>query len=224
MQPEKPAPHRPSAEFFLLCGAALRRRPVRFLTDRQSADIRRHLATVLPFDHLASALFAIDWACAWAAVEIKIGPEACRQMGASRDHFQQVFEAANALRYRLAIERPLSRTGDLDWEAFDDGLARVIDSALDHVGPARPRARRGRPPLDWRDRVISVVFSLYPEGAAKKTAGSHFEQTVEIVLELLDHEVADIHSVIVDALKRRPSPPFTVRTTPRTARGVIRRS
>jgi hypothetical protein len=190
--------------------------PIRFLDSGQQTDLTELLSTVLTGDPLIDAVAAIDFACAWAESEIRLEKKTPGWTRAERGvrfkHFSALLVHATAVQDLLrANRRPLPGTIDLDWTAFDDALATVINSTRREVAAARPGSKRGRPPEEWRDRLITVVFSVYPVGAAMKTTGSHFEETVRMLLEYLGRELEDIHSVTLDALHRQPAPPFTLR-------------
>jgi hypothetical protein len=112
---------------------------------------------------------------------------------------------------RVLAHRPeLWGEGSFDWRALEQQLAELERLVTRHIEGRTPRPRRGRTPLDWRDDLVSLAYSLYPEGEAAKSEGSHFESTVAMLLQYLDAEVNDVHSVVVDALRRQPEPPFRV--------------
>ena len=183
-----------------------------FFSEQQQEDVRVHLSELLGGDELKDALAAIDFACAYAEVEMLKSPGEWREhFDAKAWHFSRMLTFARNLRSSLRTEPPLWNTANLDWEKFDSALDQVIDSAQEHSRTEERPTRRGRPPEGWRDRLISVVHSIYPPGTAKKRVGSHFEDTVEILLGLLGREVEDVHTVILDALRRRPDPPYTVK-------------
>lgn len=62
---------------------------------------------------------------------------------------------------------------------------------------------RGRPTKLLRSELIQRIFSCYRPGKAKKSANSHFEQTVAMVLAFVNEpplgELA-LHDAIVDAI------------------------
>jgi hypothetical protein len=61
---------------------------------------------------------------------------------------------------------------------------------------------RGTPKKTHRDDIIRNIYNYYPDGTAKITVGSHFERTVEIVLDFLEPPLKDIHRTIRIALYR----------------------
>lgn len=77
------------------------------------------------------------------------------------------------------------------------------------VAPERPR---GAPRTEWRDELIAVVHAHYPATKITIATGSHFEQTIEILLNYLgvapDPEV--LHKQILRTLKAAPQVPFIV--------------
>jgi hypothetical protein len=62
----------------------------------------------------------------------------------------------------------------------------------------------------WRDRLIATVYHAYPPGTAKLSVGGHFEDTVALLLDMLNQPVSDVHNVVLGALKRCPDPPIRV--------------
>ncbi len=69
---------------------------------------------------------------------------------------------------------------------------------------ALPARGRGAPADDARDKLVSVVFAVYPPDAAKRTRGSRFEKTVEMVLGFcLGRDVEDVHRLVREALRRQ---------------------
>jgi hypothetical protein len=185
----------------------------RFFTPEQRDALDAHLAGVLSEGVRLDALAALDWACAVARASLQ--PNREREirdaLSLRRRHCHDVAHHAEALAALLRTERPLWNTASIDWPALDNMLAAVVASARVEAPPAPRGSRRGRPSTTWRDQLIAVAFSVYPAGEAKKTAGSHFEQTVEMLLEFLNAEIADTHGLVRDALSRCPDPPYKVR-------------
>ena len=63
--------------------------------------------------------------------------------------------------------------------------------------------------MEWRDRLIVTVYVAYPPGTAKKSVGSHFEDTVGMVLGWLDPVgPATLHRSILRVMDRGPAPYF----------------
>lgn len=188
-------------------------------TEDQQERLEVHLAT--KFDGHANgfsdAVFAIAEAFRYASVEIRYEDALRRERTESRRHFARLVEHAAALRSSLATERPLWNTSEINWKRLDADLETLIRSASVHA-ESKP-AKRGAPPLEWRDNLISVVFSVYPMSRAKKSDGSHFEQTVSLLLEFLGLPLSDPHKQIEQSLRRKTRggvviPPFRVISNP----------
>jgi hypothetical protein len=64
-----------------------------------------------------------------------------------------------------------------------------------------PKKPRGAPPNERRSELIRQLWRNYPKGTAKKTEGSHFEKTVQMVLSWLEPSPKDLHKTIIKALK-----------------------
>ena len=125
-------------------------------------------------------------------------------------HHKTIARLAGKLRERLGIEPPEAASDSIDWATVDALLARVAQAAATDASLTGPR-RPGRPPLYWRDNLIAFAFACYPGGAALKSADSHFEQTVELLLGFLSHDPANVHDAVVDALARQPQPEWWIR-------------
>lgn len=178
------------------------------LTEQQAQDLAEHLGEILSGEARESAVVAIDFAAAYCATGVT--PRTWRRMGdEKRVHMAAVEESANKLRGLLAQDWPQPGTVDVDWPALKATLGTVADAARAEAATF-PRAGRGRPPDEWRDGLVSVIWSIYPPGAAKKAIGSHFETTVEMVFAILGREVEAVHGVVIAALRRQPAPPFRV--------------
>jgi hypothetical protein len=192
-------------------------RPRLFLTADQEADLRAHLVPILGVgEALERALFDLDCACYLAAGRSK----SARRVEAERKvaqvtrrrhaHHKTIARLTGKLRERLGIEAPEAASDDIDWATVDALLARVAQAAATEASLTAPR-RPGRPPLYWRDNLIAFAFACYPAGEALKSADSHFEQTVELLLGFLSPDPANGHDAVVDALARRPQPEEWVR-------------
>ena len=192
-------------------------RPRLFLTADQEADLRAHLVPILGVgEALERALFDLDCACFLAAdrIESATKVEARRKVAQEtrrrHAHHKAIARLAGKLRERLGIEPPEAASEGIDWPTIDALLARVAHAATTEASLTGPR-RPGRPPLYWRDNLIAFAFVGYPAGAALKSADSHFEQTVELLLGFLSHDSANVHDAVVDALARQPQPEGWIR-------------
>jgi hypothetical protein len=68
------------------------------------------------------------------------------------------------------------------------------------LGLSQKRSK-GAPKKTDRDDLIRAIYAYYPRDKAKKTEGSHFERTVEMVLGIVDSIPKDLHKTICNALK-----------------------
>lgn len=185
-----------------------------FLTPDQRLDLHESLRDLVPDDTAReAAILAIDMACGQAKLELQHPAVIAKHMAVERQHMRAVVKAVDQLRTALEHQWPRWGLAGLDRDRLLRDLAAVRAAATTDAGP-ETRPAPGRPPLVWRDRLIAVVYSIYPEGTALKSQGSHFERLVELLLEWLGAEIDDVHSVIIDAMRRCPDPPFRV-TVPR---------
>ncbi len=192
------------------------------LSPEQIDELAEHLGEVLlDAEELATAVFAIDM----AANSCRKGAPTPSEWKELREtnHAHMLLVAARATKLRALLRadlpiglraRPLWKTAGLDWERFDADLETIADSATAEAEWGAPQKGAGRPADESRDKLISVVHNIYAEGVRSKSRGSHFERTVEMVLGHLDREVEDVHSLIVNALRRQPEPPFRVHPRP----------
>lgn len=184
----------------------------RFFTVEQETALADHLGGELGTDSILDAVLSLDLACALAVDERALAPAVRARTSASRAHMLAVLKHASALEELLRSERPLVKTAGLDWAGLDRALSNVIESARLEVEATKPR--RGRPPLHWRDVMIAIAYEAYPTGKATRTIGSHFERTVEMLLEFIGQPVEDVHSLVMDALRRQPQAPWTTKAGP----------
>lgn len=186
------------------------------LTDEQVLELRKQLRGVVKVADLDTAIVEIDEAAA-----------ACRRspLGTVFDGSMQRRLWKNEARLRRQIAYFASRLGGLvadvdprlgdfrpeipsfDWPALQEGLRLLASAAAAEAAAFQPTIQRGAPP-DWlRDRLINLIHAVYPPGAAKKSDGSHFEQTVAMVLRFIDREPGDVHGLVIAALKRWSAAP-----------------
>jgi hypothetical protein len=185
--------------------------PMPFFTPEQREELRAHLSEAIPSPQLDEALSSLDFMCKWAAAEIRLdeADPGCqsRERAALSRHLGAIKAHADNLRVLLGERHPLPGTAGIDWDQVERDLATISDAAqLER--DARQRTGGGRPAFEWRDDLIALTFSLYPAEAQLKSAGSHFELTVELLLGFLGRDVEDVHGPINQALARRPDPPF----------------
>ena len=193
-------------------------RPRLFLTADQEADLRAHLVPILGVgEALERALFNLDCACFLAtdhiesAKKVEAERKVAQETRRRHAHHKTIARLAGKLRERLGIEPPEAASDDIDWATVDTLLARVAHAAATDASLTGPR-RPGRTPLYWRDNLIAFAFACYPAGVALKSADSHFEQTVELLLGFLGHpDPANVHDALVDALARQPQPEWWIR-------------
>lgn len=168
-----------------------------FLNERQRDELSKHLDSISGMD-VESTIEMIDAACFFAKHNPEVPAPKIRKWIAE---YTQIRRAASKLVPLLSVHD------------FPKDLAiRIIEDLENLIRLASARERscsfwvgggRGRKSIIWRDDLIALVFGRYPRGAAKKSVGSHFEQTIEMILGYLNKEVSDVHGVIVDALRRR---------------------
>lgn len=198
-----------------------------FLEPDPRRDLRAHLASAIDPEQLDAAILAIDLVC-WMAKQEIDGAERLAQLpqkkraAAYRRHERARWRqlhvrhhatelAAAALKRALKNERPLVGTVGVDWKSFDEQLLIIEASARAEAEICERLQRTGRGQrMPWRDKLIALVFSLYPPDAAtlRSASRAHFVRTVTQVLFLLDHHVDNVRTVIADALRRHPEPPF----------------
>jgi hypothetical protein len=182
--------------------------------------VESHLAQVLEGEDLATALFATALAVQDAEAEVEIGtqqPGTLRKdRAAEHEHFTAMADHVNGLRRLLRGRRPLfdiyrinGVQTPFDWSAFDRALEALATSARAHVEATAPPKIRRRPPINWRDNLISVLFSVHP---SREEQDAHFTSLVTMVLDAIDPggRPSKIHQVIAGALRRNPEPPFVV--------------
>ncbi len=181
-------------------------------SDEQRADLDSHLAEIVPDD--ARRRVAVEVLESMAGLCIISASEAKEVADALRAHYLEISKTARrlkkllqedvSLQYTIAVG-PAPRPRLLDkWEApfVMQQLHRLSAGAADVI----PIATRGTPRDVHRDNLIAMIYSLYPPGAAKKTQGSHFEQTVEMVLQFVGRDIQNIHGLVLAALERTDPP------------------
>jgi hypothetical protein len=187
----------------------------------QRADLEHNLKEILAGESLNKGLIAVAIAFGEARIFIEHRHELKSLNDADREHFAAVLHHASALQALLSERRPTRHLSSRLWAPFDEelsrltlrfrtGLAAIAQSAAQHVWGTQLATGPGRTPEVWRDRLIATVYHVYPPGTAKKAQGSHFEDTVDLLLRMLGQPVSDVHSVVLGALKRCPDPPIRV--------------
>ena len=179
------------------------------LSPDERREITEHLST-----HIGPK--AIDGAVTATAIALLIARAGLDGSTTERSElYAEIRHHAECLRELMA------RIGDLErqapWERMEElGVSsKLFDTLLEAVISTfppveRPGRKGGRPRKAWRDRMIAMVFAGYPTGAAKKSHGSDFEETVAMLLRMLGEEVGDVHGAVVDALDRESPSIITV--------------
>jgi hypothetical protein len=177
------------------------------LTQEKEGELTRHLSTggVFTAEEVEDLVWAIQH---WMPVIRSPNRHELRENRYL--HFSGMVTHARALQKALASERPLWGTKDISWENFEADLARLVESAEAEVQAASPRKTRGRRPEEWRDDLIALVRSRYPE-TFKRGLRAHFEYTIALLLKFIDAEPDDIKATVRDVLRRNPQPPFSFR-------------
>lgn len=93
--------------------------------------------------------------------------------------------------------------------AVINGLPKLIQHAA-AAATAKPPRPRGAPRQRWREELFVLVRELYLPHKAVIAELSHFEDTIEMLLEFLDVRLPDIHKEIRRVLAREPGLPFVV--------------
>lgn len=182
------------------------------LTPEQAGDLDERLADVIvDVDDRYDAIAAIDTVCFEADLFKRHHDETASEQ--ERKRFQEMGRHAKELLRLLDGGRPPRvGTGQIEWEPFRTWLVAAAAAAIvEGENPQLRPPQLGRRPKTWRDRIISMVYHVYPSGAATQTTGSHFEQTVDNVLEWMNGGVENVHDLICDALRRQPEKPVDVR-------------
>lgn len=187
-----------------------------FFSDQQRADLREHLSTRLSGQALDDAIPALEHACADARFIIDYFPVVLerRVHRAKFAHYQNVFAAATRLKQLLAeapkvdkstlVDAPLHwELSGFDWDAFNVALARVISSAGTHSEDEGKHAiaGRGRPTVEWRNRLFTVACQLYPDTALNDP---HLQATCEILLDMLTTNCKNPGKIKIDDVQNLP--------------------
>jgi hypothetical protein len=179
------------------------------LDAEQEMLLKAHLLEVLTEDDLRRVLPFLDEVLGIARVQIKHPEEYKAVRKQHYKHMTLILKHARALAALLEVQMPTAQLNHGGYEIFQDRLDFLIHCAERDIESLRVRdGRKGRPSFEWRDSLIATVFHSYPKGKATKTDGSHFQQTIELLLQFLGREVENTHDVLVDALRRHPEPPF----------------
>ncbi len=185
------------------------RNPVGRLTPEQERALDAHLRLRLPAPD-AKRLFAAidDWLFYGPS---SATPDAQEWHAANRARSSRIADLARNLRAELHAEHEAEGiiAHGVDSPALDASLEKVIMMAARLAGASRP-ARRGPRTLGWREDLIGLVCAHYPPDKLSRARGSHFEETIAIVLRVLGESLGDLHSQIIRTLKRRPASPFVL--------------
>lgn len=165
------------------------KRPV--LSDIQAEKLLTHLVNVMSPFKAGVIVQDIESICAvyiWA-VQSPSGPDYKKISRAARTIISE-FEKDSAPPFRRGC------WSDLVWDA---------KRLLPEIEKEAKAERKSSEELQARDSLVKAIFSSYPPGVAKKTNGSHFEETVRIVLAFIEKEKSseNIHKLILRSLKHK---------------------
>jgi hypothetical protein len=181
-----------------------------FLNPEQERELREHLARDIPAAALSPAMQAINWQLKHGDFDERSRARSAATRKQRFSHRERMVRAVADLIELIYEDRP--GWTDINWQTLVASLDELHKAARIERSIFEPHGRRGRKLFDGRDGLVSVAFSVYPRGTAKKSVGSRFEHTVEMLFRFLGIEVEDVHSVILDALRRQPIPPVMMMT------------
>lgn len=159
-----------------------------FLTPEQRKELIAHLAGVIPAERIPVALVSLDQAC---SVD-------------DRDWMLDLHRAKSAIAEHGQALLELLDDGKTVQRFLDELRAIVDDARIEAEWTSPLRRRPGRPADNRRAAIVLSAYRIYPRGAAKKTYGSHFEQTVAMLLRFIGHHITDVHGLIVRVLAEKP--------------------
>lgn len=184
--------------------------PLSTFTEDQRRALETRLREVYPdnADTLDDALIAIAIAVQNGKINETFKENLDIQHAEYFEHFSQIAVTAAKLQSLLSILRPWLHVASGIWCAFDRELALLIHSAQLHVDVLPHRNGPGRPPLQWRDRLVATVYENYPLATRQKARNSHFEGTVALVLRILEPvgDADSVHDIVIACLNRSPEP------------------
>lgn len=155
------------------------------------------------FDHLVKELEA-DYA-AFCVCSLAFDMEAYsitdQNTAPTVADYRKVMDASHDARrlYRLCCDyQHLEKYAAYCWALSNDLMIDAKDASQ-----TIPKKRgRGRPPANrCREELIKRIYGHYPKELKKKSANSHFEKTVEMILGWVEPSPPqDIHAAIIRAL------------------------
>jgi hypothetical protein len=128
-----------------------------------------------------------------------------------RNHYVRMSEMAHELIAVLDWEAPhgpmsslTARSGfQISWAPLRELLVQLQREAEEET--ATWTGKRGRHTEKWRDELIRAVHAAYPQttkSRAKKSRESHFERTIDLLLDWLGAKVSDTHGAVIRALRK----------------------
>lgn len=182
---------------------ALRDRRRLFFTVEMERALRTHLSCVIEGETLNHAMVTLDLECDIASrgTTALSRRKFWRELDQDLDRFVRAIDAVEAMMHRPNVGAAFATVDEMA------DLFECITRVRKNTESARAYAdvqlaSRGRPRKLWRDNLVHRVYSIYPKGSAAKSHGSHFEETVGLLLGYLKREVDDVHSAVMDALSR----------------------
>lgn len=172
-----------------------------FLNLSQRDELADHLRKKIKGEHVEMLMECIDSLC----VAAKVGPASPREIAEFSSADKII--AGHASELELLLKSPANgfkiRKGFIEQL---DRIRRVADASAagwdQQLMIEKTAGIMGRPSYRWRDHYIYLVSRFYPTYAFSKTAGGHFERTIELTLGYLGRSVADVHGVILRSIAR----------------------
>lgn len=171
-----------------------------FLNEAQREELRLHLGKKMDLEYADELIYWIDKFCCGKDLDFNSpGDEAMKCF------YEEVSRYASKLHEILSDPKSGFKVKKGFLEQLNR-VKRVADANADHwvfqIEVEKTLKVAGRPSKRWRDELIYLTYRLYPNGVASKTAGGHFEQTVEKVLGYLNSSINDLHKVVIASIRR----------------------
>ena len=178
---------------------------LKVFTPAQREELTAHLRKVLP-DPLDEVIERLDRQCEVAMLNPS---DILRDRACFHKESQAIAAHGEALATLLTNWGMVDDDGNFVGlndvaPSFHQDLRRIIAIAQVDANAWAPRGNGpGRRANFLRDQLITTTFEIYPPGEATKREDSHFERTVRLLLRYIDQEIEDVHSLVIDALRRQ---------------------
>jgi hypothetical protein len=164
-----------------------------FLKPKQAYKLLNHLAQKLDPDYSAYVTRRIDADCSNYIHRIDFDAENIPDLSELKESALKIAESLHWSVFNLWEREALPDEHQLlSFAAMLERKQAVYETL---------KRKQGGQQKQHRDELISRIYSYYPNGSAKKTRGSHFEQTIEMVIGFLEPPPKDIHKTILNAMK-----------------------